>query len=70
MGVPHSSLPGPLLFLIHRDLPPSVSSESKPVFVAGDTSVIVYDPEKKHFWNYINDVVGSFNKLFEAYKLT
>jgi hypothetical protein len=55
MGVPQASCHSSLHSNTHR----TVTSESKPVLCANDTSVIIYDPVKELFQNFINDVFDS-----------
>ena len=37
---------------------------------ADDTSMVIYDPEKELFQNFINDVFDSFDILFKANTLS
>jgi hypothetical protein len=55
MGVSQASCHSSL----HNNTPWTVTSESKPVLCADDTSIIIYDPLKELFWNFINDVFDS-----------
>jgi hypothetical protein len=61
MGVPHASCHTSL----HNNTPWTVTSESKLVLCADDTSMVIYDLERELFQNFISDVFDSFNILFK-----
>jgi hypothetical protein len=50
-------------------LPPSISSQSKPILFADDTSIILH-PEIDYFQICMNDVFAGLNKWIEGNKLT
>lgn len=48
----------------------SISSKSKCILFAEDTSVIILYTGIDHFENYLNDISNSLNKWFNTNKLT
>jgi len=60
MGVPQASCHSSL----HNNTPRTVTSESKPVLCADDTSIIIiYDPVKELFHNFINPLNAELNPI-------
>jgi hypothetical protein len=48
----------------------SISSKSKCILFAVDTSVIISHPGNDYFENYLNDISSSLNKWLKVNKLT
>jgi hypothetical protein len=64
------SILGPLLFLLCvNDLPQIINSQSKPILLADNTSIIIYHLDSDSFQNSINDVFADLNNWFKANKL-
>ena len=64
-GVPHGSVLGPLLFLIHvNDLSKSLSEKSSPILFADDTRFIIASWDETEFKLKTNETFNEINKWF------
>ena len=69
-GVPHGSILGPLLFLIHiHDLPQSTNSLSELILFADDANVISSSKNFEEFCSMARSVLFHVIKWFGANKL-
>jgi hypothetical protein len=65
-----ASVLGPLLFIIYiNDLPRKINSISKPILLADDTSVIIYNRKFGYFCTVANLVLIRMIEWFTANKL-
>jgi hypothetical protein len=62
---------GPLLFLLYiNDLPNTISSKSKPVLLADDTSIIITNSRSTDHEINTSQIFKNINDLFKANLLT
>jgi hypothetical protein len=69
-GVPHSSILGPLLFLLYiNDSPKTINDKTVPILFADDTSLLVASPNYNDLRVNINTAFHCINEWFKVNQL-
>jgi hypothetical protein len=65
--VPHGSMLGLLLFVLHvNDIPNVISAISNPVLYADDTGLIITNSDSQMFGKNINTAILQLNRWFNS----